>query len=253
MIKVVIFGTGNVATQLSEAFIKSGNIDLAQVYSRSNVNISFFKKNNIEVINSLDALQKADLYILAISDDAISEFAGKIPIKEVLIAHTSGAVSIDAIKSNRRGVFYPLQTISKQKNINFKKVPICIEANSKDDLILLRDVAKSISKKVYEIDSKQRESLHVAAVFVNNFVNHLYTIAEDICIEKDVPFDILKPLIVETAKKIKTISPVKAQTGPAIRNDVNTIKKHIKMLSKEQQNIYKLMTESIYKKYKKSH
>ena len=247
MIKVVIFGSGNVATQLSKAFFKTKKVDLIQVYSRSTTN-SFFAKKKIPVTNNLDEIKKADAYILAVSDDAIASFSSKIALKDTLIVHTSGAVSIDAIQTGRRGVFYPLQTISKEKKISFKKIPLCIEANSDKDLKLLKKLAKSISDKVYKIDSEQRKSLHVAAVFVNNFVNHLYAVAEDICIDKGVDFNILKPLIQETADKILELSPQKAQTGPAKRKDQNTIEAHLKMLNKEQQEIYQLLTNSIIKK-----
>lgn len=251
MIKVVIFGSGNVATQLSHAFLKSKKVALIQLYSRnlSNLSTPFLKKNKVELITDLNNLKPADVYILAISDDAIASFAKKIPTKDALIVHTAGAVSINVIPSNRKGVFYPLQTISKNKKIRFKKIPICIEASSKKDLKLLKKLAKTISKKVYKIDSEQRKSLHIAAVFVNNFVNHLYAIAEAICLEKDVPFSVLQPLILETAQKIKKLSPLEAQTGPAIRNDQDTIANHLKLLDSKQQEIYKLLTNSIINTY----
>lgn len=248
MIKIVLFGSGNVATQLTKAFLKSDTVKIIQVFSRKNT-IPFFKKHQIEQINDLQQLKKADIYLIAISDDAIASFSKEIPFKNVLAVHTSGAVPIQAIASEKKGVFYPLQSISKSKKINFKKVPICIEANSKKDLKLLKKLAKSISKKVYKIDSEQRKNLHVAAVFVNNFVNHLYAIAEEICVEKNVSFKILQPLIKETAKKIEKLSPYQAQTGPAKRKDTKTIASHLKLLNKEQQKIYKLLTASITKKH----
>lgn len=244
MIKVVILGCGNVGTQLSKAFFKSKKVDLVQVYCRSSAN-SFFTKKKIDIVTNLSKLKEADVYIIVISDDAIADFAKKLLQKNALLVHTSGAVAMDVLPFKRKGVFYPLQTISKNKKISFKKVPFCIEANSKKDLKILKKIAKTISKKVYKIDSEQRKKLHVAAVFVNNFVNHLYAIAETICVEKDVPFSILKPLIIETANKIKKTSPVNAQTGPAIRNDQKTIEEHLKLLQPKQQEIYKLLTNSI--------
>jgi len=244
MIKVAILGCGNVGTQLGKAFFKSKKVDLVQVYCRSST-ASFFLNNKIEVVTNLNKLKEADVYIIAILDDAITDFAKKLPQKKALVVHTSGAVAMNVLPFKRRGVFYPLQTISKNKKLSFKKVPFCIEANSKKDLKILKKLAKTISKKVYKIDSEQRKNLHVAAVFVNNFVNHLYAIAEAICIEKDIPFSILKPLILETANKIRKISPVNAQTGPAIRNDQKTIEEHLKLLQPKQQEIYKLLTNSI--------
>src|SRR5690606_37403117 len=121
---------------------------------------------------------------------------------------------------NRKGVFYPLQTFSKSKEVNFKEIPICLEAANHQDLEWLKKVANVISDKVFEIDSEKRKTLHVSAVFVSNFVNHLYGIGEELCKENDIPFDILKPLIAEVADKINYLSPEQAQTGPAKRGDL---------------------------------
>jgi len=245
MIDVIILGNGNVATQLAKAFIKSKDINLVQIYARSSSN-KYLTKKKIPITNSIKSIKNADLYIIAISDDAINGFSEKLNFKNKLVVHTSGSVSINDLKYNaNKGVFYPLQSISKNKKISFKKIPICLEAENKKDYKLLEKVANSISKKVYHINSEQRKSLHVAAVFVNNFTNHLYKIGKDICDEHKVDFEILKPLISETAKKITKLSPLQVQTGPAVRNDDKTIKKHLKLLSKKQQNIYTLLTNSI--------
>ena len=138
-----------------------------------------------------------------------------------------------------------LQTFSKEKEIDFSTVPFCLETENKEDYLLLEIVAKTIGTKIYALNSKQRKALHIAAVFVNNFTNHLYKIGNDICEENKVPFEILHPLIQETSEKIKTLTPEKAQTGPAIRNDEKTIKNHLELLNKEQQEIYKLITQAI--------
>jgi predicted short-subunit dehydrogenase-like oxidoreductase (DUF2520 family) len=138
-----------------------------------------------------------------------------------------------------------LQTFSKEKEVDFATVPFCLEAENKEDYLLLETVAKAIGVKTYTINSRQRKALHVAAVFVNNFTNHLYKIGNDICEEHQVPFEILHPLIQETSEKIKTLSPEKAQTGPAVRNDDKTIENHLELLEKKQQLIYKLITQSI--------
>ncbi len=247
MIKVVIFGNGNVAIQLTKAFLKSKNVSVIQIFTRKNIN-DFFKKKNLSVIHDFKHLKKADVYILAISDDAIPEFSKNIPNNKVLTVHTSGAVAMgDLNTQNPKGVFYPLQTISKNKKIKFKKVPFCLEAENKNDLKKLQKLAKQISKKVFIINSEQRKKIHVSAVFVNNFVNHLYAIAEEICVKNNIPFEILKPLINETAKKISKISPKQAQTGPAKRKDEKTIERHVEMLEKEHKKIYRLLTESIQK------
>ena len=138
-----------------------------------------------------------------------------------------------------------LQTFSLEKKVDFNEVPFCLEAENKKDEEQLVELANLISKKIYTINSEQRKALHVAAVFVNNFTNYLYKIGNDICKEHQVPFDILLPLIKETASKIEVLSPEKAQTGPAIRNDKKTIKNHLDLLNKEQQKIYKMITKSI--------
>jgi len=247
MIKLVILGSGNVATHLVKAFLKTNHIQIVQVYSRQ-ITTDFFSTKKIETTQSLTNLKDADLYIIAISDDSITKFSKQLKLKNKLVVHTSGSVAINDLKCNsRKGVFYPLQTISKKKKIKFSAIPICIEAENETDYKLLETIAKSISKKVYRINSEQRKNLHVAAVFVNNFVNHLYSIGNDICDKNNAPFEILEPLIKETANKIKQLSPKESQTGPAIRNDKNTISKHLNLLTKNQQKIYTLLTKSIQK------
>lgn len=227
MISVLLVGKGNVASQLYNTFLSIDNIVLSQISSRELKNIP-----------------KADITIIAVSDDAIAEVSSKI--KNSLVVHTSGACSINDLKNTtNKGVFYMLQTFSKDKKVDFNEVPFCLEAENKKDEDQLKELAKLIGKKIYTVNSEQRKALHVAAVFVNNFTNYLYKIGNDICKEHQVAFDILLPLIKETASKIKTLSPEKAQTGPAIRNDKTTIKNHLDLLNKEQQKIYKIITKSI--------
>jgi len=228
MISVVILGNGNVATHLYTAFSKAANIDVAQINSRK-----------------LLTIPSSDVTIIAVSDDAILQVSQKINDRKGLIVHTSGAVAINAIAGKRKGVFYPLQSFTKNAIISFNEIPFCLETSYKDDFSLLENVAKSIGKKTYQIDSEQRKKLHIAAVFVNNFSNHLYKIANDICDKNDIPFEILYPLIEETTKKVQSISPKNAQTGPAKRNDVQTIKNHLESLNLQQQKIYELLTKSI--------
>ena len=138
-----------------------------------------------------------------------------------------------------------LQSFSKEKPVNFLDIPFCLESENKEDYKLLEQLANSIGVKIFNINSEQRKVLHVAAVFVNNFTNHLYKIGNDICNTNNVPFEVLQPLITETSEKIKALSPKKAQTGPAIRKDKKTIKNHLELLNKEQQKIYKILTKSI--------
>ncbi|MFK5958849.1 MAG: DUF2520 domain-containing protein [Lutibacter sp.] len=251
MIKVVILGGGNVAFHLTNQLLKNTSVNLVQVYNRTIKNIKYLEKQ-ISITNKLKELKDVDIYIISVSDNAIAPLSKKLDFKNKLVVHTSGSVNITEIKSiSNKGVFYPLQTFSTAKNIHFSEIPICIEASTKKDLELLETLAKSISKKVYHINSNQRKSLHVAAVFVNNFVNHLYHIGNDICDKNNIPFEILQPLIKETSEKIKTLKPSVAQTGPAKRNDTTTIKDHLDILTKNQQEIYTLLTQSIIQTYGK--
>jgi predicted short-subunit dehydrogenase-like oxidoreductase (DUF2520 family) len=246
MISISILGSGNVAQHLISAFEKADGIELVQVYSRNPNSITSTSKS-IAIIQDYKQLQPVDLFIIAVSDDAITSVSELIPLTNQLVVHTSGSVAMESLSnSNRKGVFYPLQTLSKTKEINFKEVPLCIEAESNSDLKLLHEVASAISNQVFEIDSNQRKSLHVAAVFVNNFANHLFQIGNDICDEKGISFEILKPLILETANKLNTLSPKEAQTGPAKRGDTSTINKHLDFLTdSNQKELYKLLTKSI--------
>jgi predicted short-subunit dehydrogenase-like oxidoreductase (DUF2520 family) len=246
MIKVVLIGSGNVAQHLIQAFAKSKEIEVMQVFSRrKETSIPLLDSNKI--ITDFNDLAKADIYIIAVSDDAISKVSLQLPFENRLVVHTSGSVSLDALdKKNRKGSFYPLQTFSKGKEIDFSKIPICLESENKTDFDVLEKVAQSISNTVFKINSEQRKALHISAVFVNNFVNHLYQMGNEICIENNVPFEILKPLILETANKVMTLSPKEAQTGPAKRNDNKTIEAHLDFLSNENQaTIYKILTQSI--------
>jgi len=246
MIKITVIGSGNVAQHLIKAFTKSEQIEIVQVFSRKKESVLNLV-NADRIVTEFANLHKSDLYIISVSDDAISEVSEQLPFKNQLVVHTSGTTSIDVLDpKNRKGVFYPLQTFSKAKSVNFSIIPICLEAQNPQDYTILETVAKSISEAVFSISSEQRKSLHVSAVFVNNFTNHLYQIGQEICENNQVPFDILKPLILETADKIKFLSPADAQTGPAKRHDSTTIEAHLNYLTDEnQRNIYKLLTQSI--------
>lgn len=246
MISVVILGAGNVATHLFNAFDKSDKITVVQWFNRNIDGLKSYK-NKVDVTDDLSKLKDADLYIIAVSDDAIARLSTKLPFENRLVVHTSGTVNIhDLDKKNRRGVFYPLQTFSKAAPINFKNVPLCIEALDKTDFKTLKALAKAIGSKVHKVNTNQRKALHLAAVFVNNFTNQMYRVAHEITEAQGVEFDVLKPLILETAKKVQDLSPYMSQTGPAKRNDKKTIEKHLELLDNEQHKaIYELLTASI--------
>ena len=252
MIRVSIIGSGNLAQHLIVAFSKTTDVELVQVFARKDAAVAHLTSPD-KIYTNFNDIIAADLFIIAITDDAITEVSAAIPFSDELVVHTSGSVSIEAIDNkNRPGVFYPLQTFSKSKEVDFKTIPICIETKNEKDFQILEKVAKSISNTVYKINSEQRKALHIAAVFVCNFVNHLYQIGNNICIENDLPFDILKPLIQETANKILTLSPNQAQTGPAKRKDIQTINAHLSFLSDDnQKEIYKMLTKSIIDNGKK--
>jgi len=245
MIRVTLVGTGTVSQHLSELFSKTDGVSLVQVLSS--------RGDALLKVLRHDKEAQSDIYIITISDDAIASVSQQFINSKNFIVHTSGSVSMEALpKDIRRGVFYPLQTFSKGKEVDFKTIPICIEAEKKEDLKLLKKLGSSISESVYKISSEQRKSLHLAAVFVNNFTNHIYQIGNEICDENGVSFDILKPLIAETAEKIASLPPIEAQTGPAKRNDQNTIEKHMKQLkNKTHKKVYQILTESIKETYEK--
>ena len=252
MVKVIIIGSGNVAQHLIHAFSKSKKNDLVQVFSRQKESLVPLLDSHKITDNYAD-LAEADLYILAVSDDAIAAVSSQLPFENRLVVHTSGSISIDLLDNkNRRGVFYPVQTFSKNVAVDFSEIPICLESENEVDFDLLEKVAYLISNKVLKISEVQRQALHVSAVFVNNFVNQLYQIGNEICLENNIPFEVLKPLILETANKGTTLSPKEAQTGPASRNDKQTIERHLNFLSDEnRKNIYKIITQSIQNNGKK--
>ena len=248
MISVTILGAGNVASHLYEAFNKAKNTSINQWYNRNIKTLNGYK-NEVEIIDDLNQLKEADVYILAISDDAVSGLSAKLPFENKLVVHTSGSVNVhDLDRKLKRGVFYPLQTFSKDTRLDFSDIPICIETIDKTDYHILKQLALSISNTVKKVNSDQRKVLHLAAVYVNNFTNQLYRIGHEITESEGAEFDLLKPLILETAKKVQDLSPYKAQTGPAKRNDKKTIKKHLKLLESEHhKDIYNLLTKSIQK------
>lgn len=246
MIKVVLIGSGNVAQHLIQAFAKSKEIEVIQVFSRQK-ETSIPLLDSSKITNDFNDLAEADLYIIAVSDDAISKVSSELPFKNRLVVHTSGSVPIESLDNkNRRGIFYPLQTFTKNKAVDFSQIPICLESETETDFELLEKVAQSISNNAFKSNEKQRKALHISAVFVNNFVNEMYRIGNEICEENKVPFEILKPLILETVNKVMTLSPAAAQTGPAKRNDTQTIEAHLDFLSNENHaKIYEILTQSI--------
>ena len=248
--KIVFIGAGNVATQLALSLKKSKYIIVQIVSKHKSSGSSLAKLLNCYYTISIEKIDvSADIYIIAVNDDAIEKVVTQLKLKDKIVVHTSGSVEMDLLKfaTKHYGVFYPLQTFSKKNKANFQTIPICLEANNSYTFRILESLAKSISNNVQKINSEQRKTIHLAAVFACNFSNHLYVIASTILEASNLSLDILKPLIEETANKIKNNIPSVIQTGPAIRGDKKTMNNHLKMLTKEKnlQNIYELMSKSI--------
>lgn len=255
--KITLIGAGNLATCLGKSLKKNG-FDILQIYSHTEESAKTLaeKLNTKYTYNTKDIDLSADLIIISIKDDAIGEMIDKIKHKNLKIVHTSGSVSMQILKTHSYcyGVFYPIMTLSKNRDIDFSDIPICLEANSDDFLSELKEMAERISSQVFEIHSKERKILHMAAVFANNFVNHFYDISENILKENGLSFDLLKPLIKETASKIMELSPHDAQTGPARRFDKSIINRHLKLLENnpKREKIYRFVTDSIISSYKEN-
>ena len=246
MIKVVLLGAGNVGTHLFRALSTSKEISLIQWYNRT-ANALQEGEGKVETTTDIQKLEEADLYLISVSDRHLSTLSEALGERQGLVAHTAGSIPMSRLAHhNNHGVFYPLQTFSKQKAVDFQHIPLCIEANTEGNLAVLNQVAKALGGPIHFIDSTQRKALHVAAVFVNNFVNHLYTVGAQLCEEHQVPFSILQPLIEETADKIKTLPPQKAQTGPAVRGDQLVLNDHLNQLTKStQKELYSLISAAI--------
>lgn len=250
--RITLIGSGNVATHLAAAFKNAGH-SIVQVYSRMLQNAALLAYHvKAEAIDDLKAISTdTDLFIIATKDDAIGPIAEQLAVHHKLIVHTSGATDLYSLLafSDNVGVFYPLQTFSKTKEVDFRNVPLCIEAKDESVVKTLEQLAQTISNKVYRIDSEKRKALHLAAVFACNFPNYLYNIAQQIIAKQGIDFELLRPLIKETAEKVQSADPATVQTGPAIRNDEITMAMHRQLLDGEPelQQLYILLSQGIIK------
>ena len=249
--KIVIIGSGNVAYHLAKAFTLN-NIAVSQVFGRNENDLKEISEE-FNIPFSTEKLDDADLYIIAVKDESIEEVSKLIIAKNCLVAHTSGSLEIEKLSGNyRKASFYPLQTFSKTKNLDYSKIPFFIEAENEKDYDLLKNLAEKISPKVVESNFEQRKYIHLTAVFACNFTNHLFAKAKEISDSQNIPFDYFLPLIDETVAKIHEISPKEAQTGPAIREDEKVLKSHEKLLTdKDTKAIFEVMNISIKNMYKK--
>jgi predicted short-subunit dehydrogenase-like oxidoreductase (DUF2520 family) len=248
--EIVLLGSGNIATHLGKALKMAGQ-NIAQVWSRD-----FDKATRLAdavgatAIGELSEItSSANLYILAVNDDAIRSVAEQLDITDGLLVHTSGTTGLDALDglAERTGVFYPIQTFSKSKAVDLRQVPIAVEGSSEEVTDTLHSVASRLSEEVIQMSSIQRRTVHTAAVFACNFTNHMYVLAKNLLNDQNLNFDLLRPLIAETALKIQTADPASVQTGPAIRNDQSTMDKHLQLLNNnpELKALYEKLSQSI--------
>lgn len=249
--RIVLIGAGNVAYHLAPALLKAGR-NLCQIYSRSIESArELGKKTGITyTADTFAVYPDCDIYIFCVSDDALLSVFKSIRInKEALVLHTSGSVPMDLFKPYREkyGVLYPLQTFTKKRDLDFREIPLCIEGNHILALQQIRNLAQTLSLRVEEINSEDRKTLHLAAVFANNFTNQLYGIAGKLLEQKGLDFGMLRPLIFETAHKVMGLSPETAQTGPARRGDENILAMHRNLLKGQKKwlNVYTLLSDLI--------
>ncbi|HLF62824.1 MAG TPA: DUF2520 domain-containing protein [Saprospiraceae bacterium] len=249
--RICLIGAGNVGTQLGLAFYKAGH-QVIQVFNRGASRAEKLASLiSSEPISSLQNLKNgADVYILAVKDDAISDVFNQIRsyLSDSLVMHTAGSVPMTIFTDHsRHGVLWPVQTFSRSHKVDMRGVPLAITGNIPETTLAIEALAKSISDHVYHIDDTQRAFLHLAATFASNFSNHMYTLSRQITEAQDIPFDILKPLIQETALKIQRMSPEEAQTGAAVRRDEGTILRHLLLMKEntEMKEVYELLTKSI--------
>lgn len=247
--KIVIIGSGNLATQLSLALKEAGK-DIIQVYSRTEEHArALAERIGCGFTTSVDDVnRKADLYIVSIKDDAIRAMAAKLAGVATVI-HTAGSIPMNVFHghADHYGVLYPMQTFSKNRKVDFREIPCFIEASDAETLAVIRQLAERISDHVVDCDSERRKKMHLAAVLACNLTNHCYRLAERVVEAEQIDFHLFQPLIMETARKVAEMSPRDAQTGPMVRNDKSVMEMQLQMLpDRRTRDLYRLMAESIY-------
>ena len=247
--KIVIIGSGNVAYHLAKAFTQN-NIEVSQIFGRNEVELNKISEE-LNIPYSTKELADADLYLISVSDSAVEQVSDLIKTEKALVAHTSGSLPIETLNGDyRKASFYPLQTFSKTKNLDYSKIPFFIETENQIDEKSLFELASIISENVETSDYEKRKYIHLTAVFACNFVNHLFARAKEISDSQDLDFNYFIPLIDETVEKIHHLEPKSAQTGPAVRGDERVLKLHeVLITNEEHRKIYNTMNESIQKMY----
>ncbi len=249
---IVLVGAGNVATQFGIALHDAG-LNIRQVYSRTMASAEMLatRLHSDPVDDPATIEAGADLYVIAVVDDAIEKVAGQLDAGDKFLVHTSGALPMDILEPFARnyGVIYPVQTFSRTKKVDFTGVPVCIESNNLANLERLNRFVSKVSNDVRTLPSDQRKVLHLAAVFACNFPNFMYVVANSLLQGAHLDFDLVKPLILETAEKVQGVSPEKAQTGPALRSDQKVLGAHLEMLrgNRALYDLYKQISNEIGK------
>lgn len=254
---IVLIGAGKLATHLGKQLQKN-DLSIVCVWSRTDKSAKKLGTSlSCSWTNKLAKTPVADLYIIAVKDDAIATVVKSLAAvvnPQALVVHTSGAIPATVFKPHFKhyGVFYPLQSFSGNSIPDFKLIPFCIDANKKADASKLMSLAEQLSNVVHLVNDEQRAHLHLAAIFTNNFTNYLQFISGQLLKEQHLPHSILQPLLNETARKLSDMAPIEAQTGPAIRGDNNTMEKHLELLNKhpEWSALYELLSLGIGKDLK---
>lgn len=254
MCSITIIGAGNVGAHLATALYAAGYV-IRQLYSRHAERLTALQHlcQAGTTTDIHDLLPDSTLYIIAVSDDAIVEVAAQLHLyPSAIVVHTSGTVPVSVLHGfQRHGIFYPLQTFTQDKKVVWANIPLIIQGSDMEVDNLLRQIAACLSPHIYRLNDEQRQIVHLAAVFVNNFSNYLMTTAQQLLQRHQLPFELLQPLILETAQKVQTQAPDTAQTGPAKRGDRTTIAKHIALLQHDPptQALYQLLSELIMARY----
>ncbi len=246
--QIVIIGSGNVAYHLARALVENKLLPV-QIFGRNERELRYISEE-LNIPYSTKNLVDSDIYLICVSDHAVEDVSKIITKKNCLVAHTSGSLPMEVLKGEyRKASFYPLQTFSRSKVLDYSKIPFFIEAEDEKDMSILSELVARVSKNVMESTYEKRKYIHLTAVFACNFVNHLFSRAKEISDSQEIPFDYFLPLIDETVQKIHEIEPKSAQTGPAVRNDRRILKLHEQLLTDESLEIYKTMNHSIQKMY----
>lgn len=250
---IILIGTGNTAMVLGRKLKQAGH-DIGEVYGRNLLEAEklarMLEAKAVEKLNELST--EADIYVLAVSDDALAPFAAAWKMPHGMVVHTAGSISKEVLKNTTThyGVLYPLQSLRKQMQ-HLPEIPICVDASDEATLRQVKQLAESISSQVFEAGDTERLKLHLAAVFVNNFVNHIYYLMQTYCEKEGLDFSLLHPLIQETANRIADMPPRQAQTGPALRHDKVTLVRHLLLLQSHPflKDLYRMFTENIQQQH----